>query len=77
MWVFSWGRIGGVGELHGVLEVIELLFMFVVGETTDSAWQSGSAFMILSWCVMVGLVVSLCWNCTVLHKRSLLVPFTW
>ena len=39
--------------------------------------HSASANITLSACVMVGLVMRLCWNCTVSDNRSLLVCFMW
>lgn len=39
--------------------------------------HSASANITLSACVMVGLVIRLCWNCTVSDSRSLLVCLMW
>ena len=39
--------------------------------------HSASASITLSACVMVGLVMRLCWNCTVSDNRSLLVCLMW
>jgi hypothetical protein len=39
--------------------------------------HSASASITLSACVMVGLVIRLCWNCTVSDNRSLLVCLMW
>ncbi len=40
-------------------------------------WQSANACITLSACVMKGLVMRLCWNCTVSDRRLLLVCFRW
>jgi hypothetical protein len=39
--------------------------------------QSANVCITLLACVMEGLVMRLCWNCTVLDRRLLLVCFTW
>ncbi len=39
--------------------------------------QSANACITLLVCVMEGLVMRLCWNCTMLDRRLLLVCFRW
>jgi hypothetical protein len=39
--------------------------------------QSANVCITLLACVMEGLVMHLCWNCTVLDRHLLLVCFTW
>jgi hypothetical protein len=39
--------------------------------------QSAKASITLSECVMEGLVIGLCWNCTVLERRLLWVCLMW
>lgn len=57
---------------------------FVVGECLSlpvMPWmaltQSANVCITLSACLTEGLVMRLCWNCTVLDRRLLLVCFTW
>ena len=39
--------------------------------------QSAKACITLSACVIEGLVMRLCWNCTVSDRHSLLVCLMW
>ena len=57
---------------------------FVVGECLSlpvMPWmaltQSANVCITLSACLTEGLVMRLCWNCTVLDRRLLFVCFTW